>query len=173
MLTEDCLIHIGEIINTHGYKGHLKIKFSDRIDIIIDNKSVIFFKINNKPVPFFVKEIDYINPEISIILFEDIDSKEEAQKFLKTEIFSHKDNIALAEVEEVAELDLIEFTVIDQNNIALGKIVNIHDNSSQILFEVRIIDKIKLVPFHEDFLINLDKTSKTIQIEITDGLLDI
>ena len=61
----------------------------------------------------------------------------------------------------------------DKNYGEVGKIVSINDSTAQALFEVEKDEKQILIPMNDEFIVKLDRKSKTILVETPEGLIDL
>lgn len=69
--------------------------------------------------------------------------------------------------------EVIEFTVVEDEQI-IGTIERIQDQGHQALFEIKKKDgTLALVPIHDDFILEVDRSKKTIRVELPEGLLDL
>ena len=68
---------------------------------------------------------------------------------------------------------VIGFDVKD-NNQKLGTILKIQENKVQALFEVQKKNgSISLIPIHNDFILEVNRIEKYIEVKIPEGLLDL
>jgi 16S rRNA processing protein RimM len=64
--------------------------------------------------------------------------------------------------------------VYTKESILLGPITDIISNNGQWLLNIASPNKKNiLIPFHEDFIISIDKRKKVVVMDIPDGLLEI
>jgi 16S rRNA processing protein RimM len=64
--------------------------------------------------------------------------------------------------------------VYTKESILIGPILEIISNNGQWLLNIDSPgNKNILIPFHEDFIISIDKRKKTVVMDIPEGLLDI
>ena len=173
MLTADCLIHIGKILSTHGYKGQFKVRVNEKINFDLDKGSVVFLKIHHKPVPFIIEEISLTYSDLLYISVKDITSREEGQEYIDIDVYIHEDRVKSSELNADIFSSLDGYLVKDQYDNNIGEIIRIQDNFNQFVLELKYKDKTILVPFHNDLLIMLDEDNKIIKLEIPEGLLDI
>jgi len=70
--------------------------------------------------------------------------------------------------------DLTGYKVTLSNKSILGTIGEIINNPGQDLLKIISPEKKEiLIPFHEDFIVRIDKKKKTIVVEIPEGLTDL
>ena len=55
----------------------------------------------------------------------------------------------------------------------IGSIKTVHDQGAQALFEIDRVDTTALIPIHDDFILTVDRITKTITVNLPEGLLDL
>lgn len=158
------LTEVGRIQKTHGYEGNVRIDIFDSIEI--DFKEPLFLMFDQKPVPFFVLQHSSTNPFISKI--DGIDSLEQAQKLVGKSVY-------LPEIvfEEDIEETFVGFTAKDSTFGTIGTVKEIIENSAQDLIVITRGDKEILIPFVDDFIIEINETHKIMVLQLPEGLLDL
>ncbi len=158
------LTEVGRILRTHGYEGNVRIDIYDSIEI--NFKEPLFLMFDQKPVPFFVLEHSKSNPYIAKL--DGILSLEDAQKLLGKSIYLPEELF-----EEEDEDSFVGYTAKDTNFGTIGVVREIIENSAQDLLVVMRDEKEILIPFVEEFVVELNDEHKIIVLNLPDGLLDI
>ena len=65
------------------------------------------------------------------------------------------------------------FTAFDQFKKEIGIIKTVNDSGPQALFVIDVNGTEILIPVHDNFIKELDRTEKKIHLELPDGLLEI
>ena len=161
-------IKIGKVLKTHGFKGHLKIYVDEfYMNDFLDINSVI---INN--LPYFISSKDINSNSQAIILLEDIDSKEKAQKLQGKELLAKEDD--LTEILDGNEFDdIVTYEILDKNYGKIGKINEIVEMPFQIMAKVTYKEKPILIPLNDDFITLINDKKKTVEMQLPDGFLEI
>ena len=161
-------IKIGKVLKTHGFKGHLKIYVDEfYMNDFLDINSVI---INN--LPYFISSKDINSNSQAIILLEDIDSKEKAQKLQGKELLAKEDD--LTEILDGNEFDdIVTYVILDKNYGEIGKINEIVEMPFQIMAKVTYKDKPILIPLNDDFITLINDKKKTVEMQLPNGFLEI
>lgn len=163
------LAEVGYVVRTHGVKGHLRIIFTVLIKELSVSEALFLLQKGNK-MPFFIKEIEYLNPVEAFIQFEDINTKEDAGMFAKKPVFAKQEMLMQTEGDE----ETIEgYIVVDQDKNEIGRVVETLHMQEYDLLEVEYNGKNILLPFHDDIIINWDKNKKIICLNIVEGLLEL
>lgn len=161
-------IKIGKVLKTHGFKGHLKIYVDEfYMNDFEDINSVI---INN--LPYFISSKDINSNSQAIILLEDIDSKEKAQKLQGKELLAKEDD--LTEILDGNEFDdIVTYVILDKNYGEIGKINEIVEMPFQIMAKVTYKEKPILIPLNDDFITLINDKKKTVEMQLPNGFLEI
>lgn len=173
MITKESVYKIGKLQKSHGIKGEIVLLYDkpEYTDIDVD---FYFMDIESIFVPFMIEEINFMTDTRGKVKFEDIDSQEEASKYSNIDIY-----ILKSEMPEIDEDDkpfdwdwFVGYTIIDHNNNNIGKIVDIDNSTINILFVVEKDGEENLIPATEDFITSIDEETKTIYLELPEGLIE-
>ncbi len=164
---------IGYFKKTHGVRGELVLEFEPQYELSIENTDRYFVEIDGLLVPFFLVEegFRYKTDDTAILTFDGVETEKYAKRLVGCSVYLFSDEIQL---EPDAESDnrFEGFTLWDTTLGKIGKIEHIDDYSGNIVFTVNYNGNELLVPFNEDFLIEIDTNKKTIQLELPEGLIE-
>ncbi|MCM8710603.1 ribosome maturation factor RimM [Clostridium sp. SYSU_GA19001] len=152
-------LSVGQIINTHGIKGEVKIypltddikRFRKLKNVYIDGieKKIVWCKLQSDKV---------------ILKIEGIDTIEQAQAFKNKYIeVSRKDAVKLAEGEYFIA-DLIGCKVFDSNNVEIGELCDVIKTGSNDVYWVKGKTEV-LVPALKEIVLNIDVNERRIIIK--------
>ncbi|HMV15042.1 MAG TPA: ribosome maturation factor RimM [Chitinophagales bacterium] len=162
------LIKIGKIAKTHGFKGHIKVYIDEFYMNDFEDMQAIFIN----QLPYFISKKDINSNSQAILLLEDIDTKEKAQKLQGKEIFAKDDD--LTEILDGNEYDeLINFIFMDKSSGKNGKIIEIIEMPFQFLAKVQFEDRETLIPLNDDFILSINRKKHIVEMCLPEGLLDI
>lgn len=173
MLKKDDHYLIGSLLKTTGTKGEIILKFNNDLSEEIQRLESIFIDIDGKLVPFFIDKIRIKSNNTAIVKIEGIDSEIKLQEFIGSEFYISKqqeENLQLA-TDEIIEV--IGYTVKDQNNKLIGKVFEFIDISENPLLNVQTENGKILIPANDELIIEVDDDLQIILINIPDGILDI
>ena len=160
------LQYLGEFIKLFSFKGEI-ILYSDNTISLIENLDTIFIDIDGAFVPFQVKKSKSHKKNIFRILLEGISSESEAKNFLKKSVYINKlenqDNIN----------NIVDNFNVYNNNEYLGIVISTINKTGQIIIEVKMKEKIVLIPFVNEFIVEINYDLNKIDMILPDGLLDI
>jgi 16S rRNA processing protein rimM len=164
-------IEIGQIVNTNGLKGVVKVNpFTDDISKFEDLKYV-YIQLKNELKKVKIEQVRYNKNQV-LLKLEGIDSIEEAEKYrnfyLKTEKESQED---LGE-DTYYIVDLIGLDVYSDKNEYLGKIEDVFPTGSNDVYVVKDnLGKQILIPAIVDVVKEVDLKNKKMIINLIPGLI--
>ena len=160
------LQYLGEFIKLFSFKGEI-ILYSDNTISLIENLDTIFIDIDGAFVPFQIKKSKSHKKNIFRILLEGISSEAEAKDFLKKSVYINKlenqDNIN----------NIVDNFNVYNNNEYLGIVISTINKTGQTIIEVKMKEKIVLIPFVDEFIVEINYDLNKIDMILPDGLLDI
>ncbi|MBR1376379.1 MAG: 16S rRNA processing protein RimM [Bacilli bacterium] len=152
-------INIGKIVNTHGIKGEVRIlsSFSDKS---IFNVSNILYIGNNKEK---MKITSYrVHKNYDMVTFEGINDINDVLKYKSEDVFINRDDIDKFIIE-----DLIGYEV--YGNSYIGKVKELISN---IKYVILVLDNNTMIPYIDEFILNIDNDNKKIYIKEIEGLIN-
>ena len=164
-------ILLGRILKIQGYDGTMTVKLEkDFIDNIPEMESV-FLEIEGKPVPFFISSSHYSGGDVLKLRFEGFGTYEKVSDFAGCLVFLTTGKV---KSNRSGNKGITGFKVILSNKTTLGSIEEIINNPGQDLLKIISPEKKEiLIPYHEDFIVRIDKRKKTIIVQLPEGLLEI
>lgn len=165
-------ILLGRITKISGYKGSVTVKLEK---IFIENIPImesVFLEIEGRLVPFFISESEYSGADILKLRFDEYESIEKIIEFTGCPVFLTSGLPLVSQTEDLQSLR--GYMVFVQEDKLLGSITEVIANPGQLLLNI-ISTKNKeiLIPFHEDFIVLIDKEKKILVMDLPDGLTEI
>ena len=163
-------ISIGKITNFFGIKGEAKVGFDNEKQI--KSAKVVYMLDDVSKRELKIKSIRF-HKNFAIIKFEEIDDINDLLQYKGQRIFIPKnDAINKLDKDEYLIQDLIGCSVYSEDGEKIGEVVNISNNSSQDLLNIKnLIGQVSLVPFVNEFFPVVDVANKKIIIKPIEGLL--
>ena len=142
----------------HGLKGYIKVKsfLENPIDLFNFDKYFI-----NK-VSFSSLQLKFNKKSIFICELPGINSMEEAKNFVKADIFICRSSLPETDEDEIYLNDLISFNVELESGLCLGELVKFYDFGGGPIIAVKHGNEEKMLPFSDNFIINIDKDLRVI-----------
>lgn len=154
--------YLGEFIKLYSFKGEL-ILYSEIKSDVVEQLNSIFINFNESYVPFKIVKVKSHKKNIYRIKLEDILSESDAKKFIKKGIYTEK-------IDNTDNNNVDNFKVYNKDKF-IGIVISSYNKTGQMIIEVKMNDKLVLIPFVDDF-INQIREDK-IYMTLPDGLLDI
>ena len=172
-MNQNNFFYLGKITRKFSFKGELIIFLdTDNPSIYFDLKKV-FVKEDNSYIPYFISEISKYKNNSIRVKFEDIEDEEMALSLINKGIFLPIDELPELSGKKFYYHEVIGYMIHDITAGEIGVIEYINDQTSQHLFVVSKNGKEILIPINDDFILNLDRTNKIINLKLPDGLLKI
>lgn len=158
-------IEIGQIVNTHGIKGEVKLNpWTDDINDLLDLD--VFYEKDGKPLEV---QNSRIHKNVLIIKFRDISTMNDAEKMKGKTLYTEK--MPLPEgryyIKDLIGLDVIE------NGEKLGVLTDVFNTGANDIYEVKTPDGKRIyLPVIEGVIGDVNLDAKTMEVTIPDGLLD-
>lgn len=164
-------LEIGQIVNTFGIKGMVKVKpFTDNIERF-NNLEKIYIKNKSGQTEYKIQEIKY-HKNMVLIKFEGIENPEQADLLRNSYLIVDR------EIEEPLEpgryyiVDMIGLDVFTDDNEYLGKLEDIYNTGSNDIYVVKNeLGKQVLLPAIEDVIKNIDMDNKKVIVHLIPGLV--
>ena len=150
----------GSILGLHGLKGYIKVKsfFENPKDLFNYDKYFI-----NK-ISFSSLRLKYNNKSVFICELVGINSIEEAKKFVNNDIFIYKSSLPKTDKDEIYLNDLISYDVELESGLYLGELVKFYDFGAGPIIGVKQGHTEKMLPFSDNFIINIDQDLRVITL---------
>ena len=159
MYSKDFIL-VGSIVGLHGLKGYLKVKS------FLENPKDIF-----KFDEYFINKLSFSSLSLkfnkkSVFICElvGINSIEEAKKFVNNDIFIYKSSLPKIDKDEIYLNDLISFNVELETGLYLGELVKFYDFGGGPIIGVKQGHTEKMLPFSDNFIINIDQDLRVITL---------
>lgn len=164
-------LEIGQIVNTNGLKGFVKIKpFTDDITRF-ENLKTVYIQIKNELVEYKIEDIKYIKNMV-LLKFEGIDSIEQAEKLKNFYLKIDRKNAVPLEENSYFIVDLIGCKVVTDEGEQLGILDDVFPTGSNDVYVVKNeLGKQILLPAIADVIKNVDISNKVITVHLLEGLI--
>lgn len=167
----DEYLEIGQIVNTNGLKGNLKVKpLTDDITRFEDLE-VVYIQKAKELVEFKIQYVKY-SKNMVLLKLEGIDNIEEAEKYKNFYIKINREDAVELEDDSYFIVDIIGCEVYTENQELLGKVVDVFPTGSNDVYTVKNSEgKEILLPAIEDVIKDVDIKNKKIIIHLMEGLI--
>ena len=167
-------LKVGKIVNTHSLKGEIKvISSTDFEEERFKKGSKLLITRGNQLIREVVVQSYRNHKNFLLVKFEGIDSVEEAEKLKNLQIKIDSDEVGELEENEFYFHQIIGCQVFDENDRNLGEIIDILTPGANDVWVIKGENgKEILIPYIEDVVKKIDITSKKVNIEVMEGLID-
>lgn len=172
-MSSNQFVEIGTIQRTHGVNGEFQVSWNNDFYLEEQNLESVFIEFDGIPIPFFISTIRTKGEDKAIIKFDDVDGVDVANEFVGMKLFLPEGEIE-SDDDELLMSDLVGFTVISVHNQLVGKIIDYQEFQSNPVFTVTHQSGAEIMlPAVDDLIVEFNTESKTIVMEIPDGLIDL
>ncbi|WP_024772475.1 ribosome maturation factor RimM [Aquimarina macrocephali] len=172
MKKEECF-YLGKIVSKFSFRGEVLVKLDTDEPESYTKMESVFVHYNNNLVPFFIEKCSLHKSDLLRIKFEDVNSEEDADDLMKTELYLPLTLLPKLEGTQFYYHEIIGFTIIDSVFGEVGIIKAINDTTAQALFEIDRKGTEILIPMNDEFIDKIDRKSKTITVHTPEGLIDL
>jgi 16S rRNA processing protein RimM len=164
---------VGFFKKTHGVSGELVLEYEPQFEYSIENADRFFVELEGLLVPFFIMEdgFRFKTENSAILTFDGVESEKYAKRMVGSSVFLFKNEIIVMD-DELSDSELVDYLLVDEKLGKIGIIDQIDNYSGNIVFTVNFKGKELLVPYNEDFLLEIDKQNKVIKLKLPEGLID-
>ena len=162
------MLQIAKILKSNGTDGGLLIGVRDIEVGQIDPQEPVFIEFDGLPVPFFIQDIQQRGTSKAVIPLNDIDCLQDAEEVVGRALFIE------GEWEEEEELDFTGWTLLDHGR-RVGTVTGMEPIPGNLCLYVSPSSAgatgESLIPLHEDLILSVDPDSRTLDLDLPDGLL--
>ena len=164
-------LEIGQIVNTFGIKGMVKVKpFTDNIERF-SNLKKIYIKNKSGQTEYKIQEVKY-HKNMVLIKFEGIENPEQADLLRNSYLIVDRETEEPLEPGRYYIVDMIGLDVFTDDNEYLGKLEDIYNTGSNDIYVVKNeLGKQVLLPAIEDVIKNIDMDNKKVIVHLIPGLV--
>lgn len=164
------ILEIGQIVNTRGLRGEVKVNSFSQDSKRFEKLDVIYIKENNELKSYKIEKVTYNKNQV-ILKLENINHIDYAEKLRNKYIYVKK-----SQLEDLPEgvyyiSDLIGLDVYDEKSNYLGKVDDIFSTKSNDVYVIKNeLGVTKLLPGTDEVIKNIDLDNKKIVVNLIKGL---
>ncbi|MBQ7194428.1 MAG: hypothetical protein IJS07_02190 [Bacteroidales bacterium] len=191
------LLKVAKVLKSNGTHGDLLVGFRGILPEDLETEEPVYIYFDGLPVPFFILKFETRGSSRAIMHLMGVDNLKDAEEMVSREIYV--DSSLLEDIPD-DDPDLIGWTVLDENGANLGTITGIEDIPGNPCIYLRrptsagtgtgesvaapaagtstgesvaapAAGTEVLIPLHEDFILSIDETSRSITMTLPAGLL--
>ena len=164
-------LEVGQIVNTNGLKGLLKVNpFTDDITRF-ERLKTIFIEHKKELLEFEIESVRYQKKQV-LLKLKGIDTIEEAEKYREDYLKINRNKEEKLPEDTYYIVDLIGLDIYTEGGELLGKLDDIFSTGSNDVYVVKNSEgKQILLPAISDVIKNIDLKQKKIVVNLIEGLL--
>lgn len=164
-------LKVGQIVNTHGVRGEVKVyPLTDDVNRF-DNLKFVFIKSGKEYKKVNVEGVKYIKG-MAILKLSGIESMNDAEKYRDVYVYVDRENAVKLPEDTYFIADLIGLDVITEQGENLGKISSVFSTGSNDVYEIKQENgKNILIPAIRDVVKQVDIENGKMIIELLEGLI--
>ena len=154
------MLPVAKILKSNGTEGDVLIGLLNIDAEDINTEEPVFVEFDGLPVPFFIESLTPRGMSRAIVHLTDTDSLADAEELVGRQI--------LLDVEDDAEdeEDFTGWTLYDKERL-IGEVSGLEDIPGNPCLCIGDT----LIPLHEDFIISADPQTRTLVMDLPEGLL--
>ena len=154
------MLQIAKILKSNGTDGGLLIGVRDIEVGQIDLQKPVFIEFDGLPVPFFIQDLQQRGTSKAIIHLNDIVNLADAEEVVGRALYIE------GEWEEEEEMDFTGWTLLNRGT-RVGTVTGMEPIPGNLCLYVGDT----LVPLHPDLILSADPATRTLDLDLPDGLL--
>ena len=165
-------LQVGVISSTHGVRGEVKVfPTTDDVNRFKKLKEVILVTEKTEKV-LKITSVKFFK-QFAILKFEGIDSLNDVEVYKGAQLFVDRKHAVKLEKDEYFIADLIDLTVVDEEENEIGILVDVMKTGANDVYIVKNEEgKELLFPAIKECILNVDFKKKKVTVHVMDGLLD-
>ncbi len=167
---------LGKIVAAHGLKGELVLQHELGKKTDLKKLPALFLELKKDSfVPYFIRKAKGTTEKESLLLLEEIDTREKAQQLVGKLCWLPEEQFKQY-ADKQAPASLLGYQIVEEEEGSkkkLGTIEEVIEQPQQLLCRILLKDKEVLIPLNESTLLAIDHQAKTVSVKLPEGLLDI
>ena len=156
------MLPVAKVVKSFGTDGGLLL--SGNVDLeMLDFKEPVFIEFDGLQVPFFILDCQPKGGK-TVVHLNDVRNLEDAEEMVGRTIYAD------VEMEDEQELDFTGWAILDHGR-AIGICTGLEPIPGNPCLYVKLADGSEpLIPLHEDFIAGIDESSRTLSLNLPEGL---
>jgi 16S rRNA processing protein RimM len=164
---------LGKIIRPHGLAGEMSVLLEvDNPEDYLD-LDTIFIEKRGQLSPYFVESLHLQPNGRALLALEGVDSAEAAQALSQSALWLPDSYLPELGEDEYFLHELVGYEVVDEKVGRLGLVENVYELPAQNALVLTYQGAEVLVLMQSQWILNLDKNAKRIEMRLPEGLLEV
>ncbi len=167
------LLRVARVLKSNGTEGEVLIGFREISPEDLNQKEPVFITFDGLPVPFFIEAFSKKGTNRALTHLTGVKNLEDAEELVGKDIYAKPDGIHEYESADENHTvdDLIGWVLLDAKGETVGEITDYEDIPGNTCLYVETKDGQAMIPLHEDLILSVDEDSKTISVDVPEGLI--
>lgn len=171
MRKEDCYF-LGKITRKHGLAGNVILKLDTDQPELYNKLESIFVEINGLLVPFFIEKTSWSKTDALNILFKNV-TEALAEQVLGKDVYLPLTTLPKLSGKQFYYHEIVGFEIREEDGKSCGIIQSVNDQTAQHYFMLKLADRDVVIPIIKDWILEVNRDEKYIQMQLPDGLMDV
>ncbi len=161
----------GKVVTTHGIRGEVKVyPYCDSAEMFLSFETLFFDALGKNSIKV---ERARAHGNMVILKFEDVDTVEDARKFIEKLLYFDRNDVVLEEGAHFID-DLIGSTVKDaETGTVYGILADVTSNGAHDVYHIKMSSgDLRMMPAVEAFVRSVDPETKAILVCPIPGMLE-
>ena len=158
------MLKVAQVLKSNGTDGELLMSFLEVGPEDIDREEPVYIYFDGLPVPFYFESFNQRGTNRALVRLTGVHSLRDADELAGRDVFAD-----YFETEE--DEDLTGWKVLSEDGTPIGTITAYEDIPGNLCIYVDTAGGERLLPLHDDLVLSIDDTARTITLRIPEGLL--
>ncbi|MBQ3872187.1 MAG: hypothetical protein II791_00050 [Bacteroidales bacterium] len=158
------MLKVAQVLKSNGTDGELLMSFLEVGPEDIDREEPVYIYFDGLPVPFYFESFNQRGTNRALVRLTGVHSLRDADELAGRDVFAD-----YFETEE--DEDLTGWKVLSEDGTPIGTITAYEDIPGNLCIYVDTADGERLLPLHDDLILSMDDTARTLTLRIPEGLL--
>lgn len=160
------LVYIGDVVNTHGLKGEVRLLSDFKYKEQVFNKGNVLY-VGYDKVPLTINSYRK-HKMFDMLTFKDISTIEDVIRYKGDKVYINRADFKFP---GLIDVDIIGLDVYSEEKY-IGKVKSILKNMVHDILVVEDGENKNMIPFVDEFVVNVDLEDKKIVIKTIEGLIN-
>lgn len=164
---------IGKITGTHGLDGRVVLRHELQEKNLWSKIPHLFIALRRESfIPYFIEDRKVINHEEVLLKLDETDSVELARALSGKDVYLEEEVFSKLKPKAI-ETGMIGFRIVDRQLGLIGTVADLYETPGQVLATVQYQGKEVMIPLVDATIRAVDGSTRTISVDLPDGLLDV
>lgn len=158
------MLKVAQVLKSNGTDGELLMSFLEVGPEDIDTEEPVYIYFDGLPVPFYFESFNQRGTSRALVRLTGVHSLKDADELAGRDVFADY-------FEDEEEEDLTGWKVLGEDGSQIGTITDYEDIPGNLCIYVDTTGGERLLPLHDDLILAMDDTTRTLTLRIPAGLL--